>query len=307
MSCFDGAEICELVGLYILNDLSRKFEKYFVGLYRENGLALIKGMSGRVIDNARKDLCKLFRQYDLKITSQVCYQKVNFLDVTLDLKNESYQPYRKPVDEPLYINSHSNHPPSIIRQIPQSINKLISQLSSNQSAFDTFVPLYESALHRSNYDAANLNYVPNNNATNKPKRKRQRKIIWFNPPYSKNVKTNVAKTFLQLIDKHFPKKSKLHKIFNRNTIKVSYSCMENVKSAVSRHNHRILSKTTKATNTSDTTGRTVPDKKCNCRNANECPHGKRCLESCLVYQAEVITRDNGEIKHYIGPDDCKFI
>ena len=76
--------------------------------------------------------------------------------------------------------------------------------------------------------------------------------------------------------------------------------MENVKSAVSRHNHRILSKTTKATNTSDTTARTVPDKKCNCRNANECPLGKRCLESSLVYQAEVITRDNGEIKHYIG-------
>ena len=85
MGCFDGAEICELVGLYILNDLSRKFEKDFVGLYRDDGLALIKGKSGRVIDNARKDLCKLFRQYDLKITSQVCYQKVNFLDVTLDL------------------------------------------------------------------------------------------------------------------------------------------------------------------------------------------------------------------------------
>ena len=59
------AEICELVGLYILNDLSRKFGKDFVGLYRDDGLALVKGKSGRVIDNARKDLCKLFRQYDL--------------------------------------------------------------------------------------------------------------------------------------------------------------------------------------------------------------------------------------------------
>jgi hypothetical protein len=262
MGCFDGAEICELVGLYILNDLSRKFGKDFVGLYRDDGLALVKGKSGRVIDNARKDLCKLFRQYDLKITSQVYYQKVNFLDVTLDLRNESYQPYRKPDNEPLYINSHSNHPPSIIRQIPQSINKRISQLSSNQSAFDTSVPLYKNALHRSNYDA-NLNYVPNNNATSKPKRNRQRKIIWFNPPYSKNVKTNVAKNFLQLIDKHFPKSSRLHKIFNRNTIKVSYSCRENVKSTVSKHNHRILSKTTNATNTSNTTSGAVLENKCN--------------------------------------------
>ena len=103
MGCFDGAEICELVGLYILNDLWRKFGKDFVGLYRDDGLSLIKGKSGRVIDNARKDLCKLFRQYDLKITSQVNYQKVNFLDVTLDLRNESYQPYRIPDNEPLYI------------------------------------------------------------------------------------------------------------------------------------------------------------------------------------------------------------
>jgi hypothetical protein len=35
------------------------------------------------------------------------------------------------------------HPPSIIRQILQSINKRISQLSSNQAAFDT---LYENAM-----------------------------------------------------------------------------------------------------------------------------------------------------------------
>jgi hypothetical protein len=77
MGCFDGAEICELVGLYILNNLPKKFGKDFVGLYRDDGLALIKGKSGRVIDSARKDLCKLFRQYDL--------------GVTLDLKNKSYQ------------------------------------------------------------------------------------------------------------------------------------------------------------------------------------------------------------------------
>jgi hypothetical protein len=67
-----------------------------------------------------------------------------------------------------------------------------------------------------------------------------------------------------------------------------------------RHNHRILSKTTKATNTSDTTAGALPEKKCNCRKANECPLGKHCLKNSLVYQAEVTTRDNGEIKHYVG-------
>ena len=53
----------------------------------------------------------------------------------------------------------------------------------------------------------------------------------------KTIKTtNVAKRFLQLIDKHFPKGHALHKLFNRNTVKVSYSCMNNMASIISGHN-----------------------------------------------------------------------
>jgi hypothetical protein len=63
------------------------------------------------------------------------------------------------------------------------------------------------------------------------RRNRQRKIIWFNPPFSKSVNTNIGWEFLSLIDKHFPLQHKLHKIFNRNTVKISYSCMNNVKVA----------------------------------------------------------------------------
>ena len=53
-------------------------------------------------------------------------------------------------------------------------------------------------------------------------KQRKRKIIWHNPPYSANIKTNIGKTFLNLIkNKHFPKTNKLQKIFNRNTVKIS--------------------------------------------------------------------------------------
>ena len=45
-----------------------------------------------------------------------------------------------------------------------------------------------------------------------------------------NVETNIAKKFLQLVSKHFPKGHKLSKLFNRNNVKVSYSCMPNVAS-----------------------------------------------------------------------------
>ena len=46
MGLYDGAEICELVGLYLLHKLTSGkdaiFEKGKVGLYRDNGLSLIR-------------------------------------------------------------------------------------------------------------------------------------------------------------------------------------------------------------------------------------------------------------------------
>ena len=56
-------------------------------------------------------------------TAQVNNQIVNFLDITLDLENAKFAPYRKPNNQPLYVDSRSNHPPSILKQIPISINK----------------------------------------------------------------------------------------------------------------------------------------------------------------------------------------
>ena len=148
----------------------------------------------------------LFEQFNLKITAQVNHQSVNFLDVTFNLTEERYQPYRKPNNEPIYIDSCSNHPPAIIRQLPKSINHCISNLSSDQQTFNSSAPTYENALRHSNYDF-NLQYnatpsskidAPNNEScTSQPKHKRHRNILWFNPPYSKNVVTNIGKTFLQ--------------------------------------------------------------------------------------------------------------
>ena len=51
---------------------------------------------------------------------------------------------------------------------------------------------------------------------------RGQKTVWFKPPYSSNVATNIGKTFLLLLDKHFPKAHKLSKVFNRNNVKKSY-------------------------------------------------------------------------------------
>ena len=71
MGCFDGAEIFNLVGLYLLNTVAKKFGNKYVGPYRDNGLILIKGNSARVADKFRNDLQTLFEQFNLKITALI--------------------------------------------------------------------------------------------------------------------------------------------------------------------------------------------------------------------------------------------
>ena len=61
---------------------------------------------------------------------------VNYLDVTLNLNNSNYKPYHKPDHEILYIHKDLNHPLSIHNQIPKSIEKRITTLSSNETRFN---------------------------------------------------------------------------------------------------------------------------------------------------------------------------
>ena len=74
------------------------------------------------------------------------------------------------------------------------------------------------------------------------RRKRNRKVIWFNPPHGLSVKTNIGKVFLELLRKNFPRSHTLSKIFNLNTIRISYSSMPNVKNLIKLHNSKLLNK-----------------------------------------------------------------
>ena len=159
---------------------------------------------------------------------------VNYLDVTLNLNNSNYKPYHKPDNEILYIHKDSNHPLSILNQIPKSIEKRISTLSSNEIIFNESKEIHQKALEKSGYRQT-LKYHPSNENVSNNKRNRKRNVIWFNPPFSANVKTKVGNYFLSLIKKHFPPGHKFSKLFNRNTIKVSYSCMPNIKAKIHKH------------------------------------------------------------------------
>ena len=71
------------------------------------------------------------------------------------------------------------------------------------------------------------------------KRKRHRKVIWFNPPYSANVHTMLQPSSCQSLISIF-KNADLGKYFNRLYVKVSYSCMGNMESLIAGHNRKII-------------------------------------------------------------------
>ena len=111
----------------------------------------------------------------------------------------------------------------MLKQIPNMIGKRISEISYDEHEFEEEKEDYSKALEKSGF-SEKIKYHQQGSVKRVPKRK----FIWFNPPYSSHVKTNVGKIFMKLIVKHFPKHHRYHKIFNKNTIKLSYSCMQNM-------------------------------------------------------------------------------
>ena len=159
-----------------------------------------------------------------------------------------------------------------------------SRLSKDKESFSRTASEYTDALKLSGYNKE-LKYEPNQKKQRN--RTRKRKCIYFNAPFCESVKNNIGKEFLRLVNKHFTKSHPLQKIFNRNTIKVSYSCMANMKSIIQGHNSKIL-------NVNEHDERNKP---CNCRDKKSCPLQGRCQVRNVIYKATVTSSDG--IKHYI--------
>ena len=164
MGSYDGAEVCELVGLYILDKLTNGkeaiFEKNKVGIYRDDGLALLKiKQGGRTAERIIKPkLDKVFNSEELKITVERATQVADYLDVKFNLAKHIHEPYRKPNDYPLYLNVNSDHPKHIIKHIPKMVEQRLSTLSSNEEIFEANKSAYEKALQESGH-SCNLKYI----------------------------------------------------------------------------------------------------------------------------------------------------
>ena len=202
--------------------------------------------------------------------------------------------------------------------LPKMVSTRLSMLSSNQEIFCGEAPPYQAALDAAGYKDQ-LQFLPSkphpqgpvshpahstvdtdNSSSSNPsaiprqsRRPRTRNIIWFHPPWNDEVSTNLGQAFLRLLERHFPKSSPLHKLFNKNNVKISYSCLPNMASIISRHNKKIL---TQSSN--------VPAG-CNCQKGpSSCPVDGQCLQESVIYTADVTTEQDQ--KRYIGSTAGSF-
>ena len=126
----------------------------------------------------------------LKYIKTVGLASADFVDVTFDLQNNCYKSYWKPDNLPVYIQKHSNHPTTILSELPKSIAKRIPDPSSNENIFHNAMPVYHEDLQKSGFTSF-LVYAPkqtdywNNKEENK---KRRRKILCLNPHFPKVLK-----------------------------------------------------------------------------------------------------------------------
>ena len=109
--------------------------------------------------------------------------------------------------------------------------------------------------------------------------------------------TKLGHYFLKLLDKHFSRQHKLHKTFDKNTVKVSYSCTKNIKSIVNSHNKNVLNQNRPCPN----------EQKCNCIKKELCPLNRNCKNENIVYKATITSNEQTYSESiYIGIAETTF-
>ena len=88
---------------------------------------------------------------------------------------------------------------NILKQLPISIEIRLSNLYSNSEIFYEASKHYQNIVNQSGYDYKLQYKPPNNENENKSKssKNRKRNIIWFNPPFSKNISNNFGKNIIR--------------------------------------------------------------------------------------------------------------
>ena len=102
--------------------LAKLINKNDYSLYRDDRLLMLRNLNGQQIDRIRKNM-KIFKDTGFPFNKETNLKIIVFLDITSNLNNDTYRPYKKPDDLSSHINKSSNHPAQIINQLPKIVNK----------------------------------------------------------------------------------------------------------------------------------------------------------------------------------------
>ena len=324
MGANDSCELCELVGLFLLAKIKDQKKEVIssIAIYRDDVIITLK-KHGKQINETKSILTKLFKDEGLTLCEWDEGTKMTYLDIEFSLHDGTYRPFKKPNDNSKYLSKHSDHPKKVLESVPLTVAHRINMLCSNQEIFSSVKNDYEMDLKLQGYKNVSLEYKPPENleermvhSENKKKKneKKSRQILWFVPPFTKQIDrgTSVGRKFFTIIDTCIPKTHPLHKIINRNTIKMSYRTMPNFGKIVKGLNKKVTDKFIKKrqkesdknlNESKKPRGRPkyATKKDCNCARTHPCPLDNKCNRSEVVYKA-VINSSNEEINNsfYIG-------
>ena len=105
MCAFDGAEVCERFGDFLIHKLSGKYERKNLALCRNEALTIFKNVTWSDSEEIKKYFYNLFRNQDLKLSIQCNRKVMNFQGVTLNLENSTYRPYLKDSNKIIYVKT----------------------------------------------------------------------------------------------------------------------------------------------------------------------------------------------------------
>ena len=222
----------------------------------------------------------------------------------MDLDEGIHKPYTKPNTNIVYVDKKSNHPPKVLDSIPKGVERRLVGLASNRECFNQEKDQYQRALEQAGFNHI-LSMEEGRQQQPNPveqeslgevrsqgeRRNRGRKITWFNPPYNMYIQNNIGRFFIDLVGRHL-NDPLLGKLFNKNNLKVSYSCCPKIMARIATHNKKILR--------GGRESNVVPDN-CNCRENNQCPMKgvEPCNVGSVIYRAN-IKAQGMEDKFYIG-------
>ena len=134
MGVYDSAQVADLIGIHMLDMLGCIVNLKQVGLYRDDRIIFILDSNGPKTSKIQK-IIRASKLLGLRIEIASNLKIENFLDVSLNLNNGIFKPFSKSNSTPTYINTDSNHPRSILKQILNAMNQRINRLSSCKKFF----------------------------------------------------------------------------------------------------------------------------------------------------------------------------